>query len=182
MGNVIITCVPIAAFYCNKAIFIGDKQCWVTDGATEASDVEMYVAGERNVADAWQLWSTFGIVCWGLFMLAHLTNLVAACMASNPEGNPEGLVAAIPIAMGAGCCTVIAILCCAGFTIWGSILRFGEDGELASQIVLKQAGLWMMIELIVHYVIVGISACICCCVCCTVCLVGGGAAAMAAQN
>ena len=57
--------------------------------------------------------------------------------------------------------------------IWGSILRFGEDGELASKIVLEQAAMWMMIELIVHYVIVGISVCICCCVCCTLCVAGG---------
>ena len=46
--------------------------------------------------------------------------------------------------------------------IWGSILRFSDDGEACNEDVLKSSGLFMLVWLIIEYVVVALVTCLCC--------------------
>ena len=132
-------------------------------------------SGEIDVADAWKTYSIVGAVLWGVTILARVFFVVAGCAML---AGPEGAIAGATIGIGACCCTFIAFLGLVGFTIWGSTLRFGEVGMVASEEILRDSGMAFLIGNIIHYVIVVLPLALCmCCTCCILCVAGTAAAA-----
>ena len=166
----------VALFWYNSTEWIGDRQCFVSNGA--AYNVATGVAGEVDVAMAWKEWSLYGMIFWGLAIVAQIIYVVAGCIA---QGGEAGQVTAVPIQL-CGCCVwSISGICLVVLTIWGSMLRFSDEGNLATQDFLPESGLAMLIINIVHYIIVLIP-CVClagCCACALCCagMVAGAAAA-----
>ena len=46
--------------------------------------------------------------------------------------------------------------------IWGSIIRFNDDGNACAEEVLESSGKFMLVWLIVQYVVTALLLCLCC--------------------
>ena len=140
----------IALFIVNMQIWIGDKDCFVAgDLAYSISSGE---AGEIDVAGEWKTWSLCGAIFWGIFVLANTCYCVSGyrnvLRETREFGDIVGLLACC------GCCiSCIGIVLLFGFTIWGGHLRFGHDGTIANQELLKDSGTAMRFALIFHFLI-----------------------------
>ena len=167
IASLIIPGAFIGLFYYNITEWIGDKTCYVNQVDGIAYEIGTGGAGEVDVADVWKTYSLIGAILWGVICLGNFCKSMANCTAL---GGPETVALGIPMALGACCCGLIAGLGIIGFTIWGSTLRFGEVGKVASEIILKDSGLAFMIINIIHYVIVVGPLAICMfCFCCMIC-------------
>ena len=62
--------IMVALFWYNDTEWIGDKQCYVAEGV--ASTLSSAVASEVDVAAAWKQWSLFGMIFWGLLIVAQI--------------------------------------------------------------------------------------------------------------
>ena len=140
--GIMIPAAMVGAFYYNMTEWIGDKTCFYNEVEGVAYPIETGGAGEIDVAGTWKTYSLVGMIMWGVVILARICGLVAGCAMLGGEA---GAVAAIPIGIGSCCCTFGAAFGLVGLTIWGSILRFGDSGQAASQELLKDSGMAMMI-------------------------------------
>ena len=165
-------------FYYNMAYLIGDKTCFVSEYEGIAYEMELGTAGEMNVAEEWRTYSLVGMIIWGVAILARFMFMFAGCSMMCGE---SGMMAALPIGMGSLCCSCLVGIFGVAFTIWGSVLRFGVAGNEASELLLKDSGMFMMIMNIALYVIlvaplICFTLCACCMLCCAGLFMGAAAA------
>mgnify|MGYP001207712065 FL=1 len=69
----------VALFWYNDTEWIGDRQCYVANGS--ASNLPSALPGEVDVTAAWKEWSLFGMIFWGLAIVAQIIYVVAGCIA-----------------------------------------------------------------------------------------------------
>ena len=137
-----IPAVMIGLFYANMASFIGDKTCFVNEIDGVAYEIGTGAAGEIDVAAEWKTYSLVGMIFWGVFLLGSVARIVAGCATLCGD---NAALAAVPIGVGSGCCSIISLLCIVGLTVWGFLIRFDEVGKTASKDLLRESGTAMAI-------------------------------------
>ena len=127
--------------------------------------------GEYDIAESWHVWLFFGVVITATYLVWSIFHLIAFLCKGTPHSDSDGCdqwltYTRFPIQ------TVFFVIGIV-WTIFGSVLRFGHEGDLASSSLLNETGTFIKVYLIIMYSSLGIYCAMNLLCCYWVCMMAG---------
>ena len=141
----VLSIILIAPFFFGKYTWYNPdgESCWVNDESDKATVDETGVDGEKNIAETWHMWFLITLIFMGVNLALCLLLYVSIEFSDEIDCNERGVTNVAKV-------TVFTLFSSQiGLAIWGSIIRFGRDGRIASEDCLSSSGTFILVWVII---------------------------------